>query len=171
MLERNLFLIGLPGCGKTSLGKRAARECNVRFTDLDLYIENAAGMKIPEIFEKYGEEKFRTMETNALIRMTRQYPGLVSVGGGTPMTPVNRKIMQAWGSVIMIDRNVDEILSDLRTENRPLLQGNTEEQMRAIAEERLPVYRAFADVVIPNKKGYADTLNLLMRVMKERYRA
>ena len=123
MLSRQIYLIGMPGSGKSTVGLRAARDTGVPFLDLDDWIEARAGMTIPEIFEKYGEEGFRRMETNALVYLTRSRPGVISLGGGTPMNPVNRKIMQSYGSVILIDRPLEKILEGLRTENRPLLSA------------------------------------------------
>ena len=171
MLDRQIYLIGMPGSGKSSLGRRAARETGLPFTDLDGWIEERAGITIPEIFEKYGEEGFRRMETGALAFLTRERPGIIAPGGGAAMAPENRKIMRAWGSILLLDRPLEQILADLRTENRPLLQENPEEQLQELYEKRMPVYREAADVRIPNPGDYQTALNLLVRVLRERYHA
>ena len=171
MLSRQIYLIGMPGSGKSTVGLRAARDTGVPFLDLDNWIEARAGMTIPEIFEKYGEEGFRRMETNALVYLTRSRPGVISLGGGTPMNPVNRKIMQSYGSVILIDRSLEKILESLRTENRPLLQENPEKKMRELYEERMPVYRTLADVAFRNEGDFQAAASLLARVLRERYHA
>ena len=171
MLDRQIYLIGMPGSGKSSIGRRAARDLGLPFTDLDQWIEERSGLTIPEIFERYGEAAFRRMETAALTELTRQRPGLIAPGGGAAMTETNRKIMRAWGSVLLLDRPPEQILSNLHTEKRPLLQENPEETMRALYETRMPVYRALADVTIPNRTEYEQTLGLLIRVLKERYHA
>ena len=171
MLDRQIYLIGMPGSGKSSLGRRAARETGLPFTDLDGWIEERAGITIPEIFEKYGEEGFRRMETGALAFLTRERPGIIAPGGGAAMTPENRKIMRAWGSILLLDRPLEQILADLRTENRPLLQENPEEQLQELYDKRMPVYREAADVRIPNPGDYQTALNLLVRVLRERYHA
>ena len=171
MLDRQIYLIGMPGSGKSSLGRRAARETGLPFTDLDGWIEERAGITIPEIIEKYGEEGFRRMETGALAFLTRERPGIIAPGGGAAMAPENRKIMRAWGSILLLDRPLEQILADLRTENRPLLQENPEEQLQELYEKRMPVYREAADVRIPNPGDYQTALNLLVRVLRERYHA
>jgi shikimate kinase len=171
MLDRQIYLIGMPGSGKSSLGRRAARETGLPFTDLDGWIEERAGITIPEIFEKYGEEGFRRMETGALAFLTRERPGIIAPGGGAAMAPENRKIMRAWGSILLLDRPLEQILADLRTENRPLLQENPEEQLQELYDKRMPVYREAADVRIPNPGDYQTALNLLVRVLRERYHA
>ena len=171
MLSRQIYLIGMPGSGKSTVGLRAARDTGVPFLDLDNWIEARAGMTIPEIFEKYGEEGFRRMETNALVYLTRSRPGVISLGGGTPMNPVNRKIMRSYGSVILIDRPLDKILTDLHAESRPLLREDPEAGLCRLEKERMPVYRQLADVTVRNDGAFQETLNLLVRVLKERYHA
>ena len=92
MLERHVFLIGMPGSGKTSLGKKVSGDLRVPFIDMDKQIADAMGMTIPEIFEKQGEETFRTIENNMLIHLTREAPSIISTGGGVPMRPENVQI-------------------------------------------------------------------------------
>jgi len=87
------------------------------------------------------------------------------------MNPVNRKIMQSYGSVILIDRPLEKILEGLRTENRPLLQENPEEKIRELYEERMPVYRTLADVAFRNEGDFQAAASLLARVLRERYHA
>jgi len=171
LLNRQIFLIGMPGSGKSTVGQRAARETGVPFLDLDNWIEARAGISIPEIFEKYGEAAFRKAETNALVWLTRERPGLISLGGGTAMNPVNRKILRNHGSVILIDRPLELILESLRTENRPLLQENPAEKMQELYEVRMPVYRQLADVTFRNDGDFAAAASLLARVLRERYHA
>ena len=171
MLDRQIYLIGMPGSGKSTLGRRAARELGLPFTDLDEWIEEAAGMTVSDIFAKYGEEGFRRAETGALETLTRKRPGIISLGGGAAMKPENRRIMRSWGSVILLDRSVEDILTTLRPEERPLLRDNPEQALRELYEARMPVYRALADVTMPNRGEFESTLQLLVRVLKERYHA
>ena len=87
------------------------------------------------------------------------------------MNPVNRKIMRGYGSVILIDRPLEQILTDLKPEDRPLLREDPENKMRGLYEIRMPVYRRLADVTLRNDGDFQQTLNLLVRVLKERYHA
>ncbi len=171
MLDRQIYLIGMPGSGKSTLGARAARDLGLPFTDLDQWIEAAAGMPITEIFETQGEETFRRAETGALAVLTRFRPGVISLGGGTAMKPENRKIMQSWGSVILVDRPLEDSMPDVNAETHPLLRENPEEAMRRLYEARMPVYRRLADVCLPNRTDFESALALLERVLKERYHA
>ena len=171
MLDRQIYLIGMPGSGKSTLGRRAAQDLGLLFTDLDQWIEKQAGMSVSDLFAKYGEGAFRRAETGALEAMTRARPGLIALGGGAAMKPENRKILRAWGSVILLDRSVESILSTLRPEERPLLRDNPEQALRELYDVRMPVYRALADVVIPNQGNFDDTLALLERMLKEKYHA
>ena len=87
------------------------------------------------------------------------------------MNPVNRRIMRGWGSVILLDRPVERILDDLRAEDRPLLKENPEERLRELYDLRMPVFRQLADVTIRNAEDFQTAVNLLTRVLKERYHA
>ena len=171
MLNRMIFLMGMPGSGKSTLGRQAAVEAGVPFLDLDDWIAERAGMAVREIFGKYGEEGFRRMETNALVWLTAQRPMVIALGGGTAMDPVNRKILRGFGSAILLDRPVELILTDLRTEDRPLLTENAEEKMWALYDQRMPVYRRLADVTVRNDSSARNAVTLLVRVLKERYHA
>lgn len=171
MLNRQIFLTGMPGSGKSVLGRRAAREAGVAFLDLDDWIAAQAGMSIPEIFEKYGEEGFRRIETGGLIYLTRLQPAVIALGGGAVLNPVNRKIIRGFGSVILLDRPPEQILSDLRPEERPLLRDDPEASLWKLYDERMPTYRSIADVTIRNDGSFEDALNLLLRVLKEIYHA
>ena len=171
MLNRQIFLIGMPGSGKSTIGRRAAWEAGVSFLDMDSWIEQQAGMSIPEVFEKYGEAGFRRMEKGALAFLSMTRPGMISLGGGTAMDQENRKIMRACGSVILLDRPVERILTDLNPENRPLLKDNPEEKLQELYDIRMPVYGALADVTIRNDGDFQSAVSLLSRVLKERYHA
>ena len=171
MLNRQIYLIGMPGSGKSAVGRRVARETGLPFLDLDDWIAGQARISVPEIFEKYGEEGFRRMETGALAFLTREKPGVIAVGGGTPMNPLNRRIMRNWGSVILLDRPVDHILEDLKAEDRPLLKEDPEGKLRELYDLRMPVFRQLADVTVRNDGEFQAVVNLTVRVLKERYHA
>ena len=164
MLERHLFIIGMPGSGKSSLGKRTAKETGMPFVDTDGLITQAAGCTVGEIFEKYGEAAFRQAETNALSVLTRVKPSIVSTGGGTVMNPVNRQIMKNWGLIVLIDRPLEDIMSDIKLDRRPNLQAKGLGELERLYGERMPVYREAADVVLDNSQGYQAGLMRLMRI-------
>lgn len=168
-LDRHIFIIGMPGSGKSSLGKRAAKELGVPFADTDAVVAQSAGGTVNEFFEKYGEPVFRRAETNALTALTYARPMIISTGGGTVVNPVNRHIMRSWGTIIMIDRPLDEILGDIKLDRRPTLRDGGLGEVEKIYRERIPVYRDAADHVLRNDQGYHMAVYTLVKLIRERY--
>jgi shikimate kinase len=166
MLERHVFLIGMPGSGKTSLGKKVSGNLRVPFIDMDKQIADAMGMTIPEIFEKQGEETFRTIENNMLIHLTREAPSIISTGGGVCLREENRALMHNHGLIVLIDRPIDDIMLDIRAEKRPYLAQKGREEVERIYNERMPIYRSAADVVMDNGNGFHNGLAALEDVVR-----
>ena len=169
MLDRHIFLIGMQGCGKSSLGKRVARETGVPFADTDAMVARSADCTVNEFFEKYGEEPFRRAETNALVLLTRARPMIISTGGGTVMNPVNRHIMRCWGRIVLLDRPLEDILGDIKLDRRPTLRDGGLAEVERVYHERIPVYRALADVTLKNDQGYHMAVYTLSRIVKEQF--
>ena len=168
-MDRHLFLIGMQGCGKSSLGKRAAREAGVPFADTDAVVAQSANCTVNEFFERYGEETFRRAETAALTALTYARPMVISTGGGTVMNPENRRIMRSWGSIVLIDRPLEEILGDIKLDRRPTLRDGGLAEVERIYHERIPVYRDLADIVLKNNQGYHMAVYTLVRLIRERF--
>ena len=169
MPDRHIFLIGMQGCGKSSLGKRVARETGLSFMDTDAMVAASAGCTVNEFFEKYGEETFRRAETGALSLLTREHPMIISTGGGTIMNPVNRHIMRAWGAIVLIDRPLEEILSDIKLDRRPTLRDGGLAEVERVYNERIGVYRSLADITVRNDQGYHMAVYTLTRLIRERF--
>ena len=169
MPDRHIFLIGMQGCGKSSLGKRVARETGLSFMDTDAMVAASAGCTVNEFFEKYGEETFRRAETGALSLLTREPPMIISTGGGTIMNPVNRHIMRAWGAIVLIDRPLEEILSDIKLDRRPTLRDGGLAEVECVYNERIGVYRSLADITVRNDQGYHMAVYTLTRLIRERF--
>ena len=169
MPDRHIFLIGMQGCGKSSLGKRVARETGLSFMDTDAMVAASAGCTVNEFFEKYGEETFRRAETGALSLLTRKPPMIISTGGGTIMNPVNRHIMRAWGAIVLIDRPLEEILSDIKLDRRPTLRDGGLAEVERVYNERIGVYRGLADITVRNDQGYHMAVYTLTRLIRERF--
>ena len=168
MPDRHIFLIGMQGCGKSSLGKRVARETGLSFMDTDAMVAASAGCTVNEFFEKYGEETFRRAETGALSLLTRERPMIISTGGGTIMNPVNRHIMRAWGAIVLIDRPLEDILADIKLDRRPTLRDGGLAEVERVYRERIPVYRELADITLKNDKGYHMAVYILTRLVREK---
>lgn len=166
MLERHVFLIGMPGCGKSSLGKKVASTLQIPYVDMDRRISEAVGCSVTDIFQHYGEQAFRNAETNTLIQLTRETPSLVSTGGGTVLRPENRNIMRNCGVIVLIDRPLADILGDIKLERRPLLAQKGLGEVERLYHERIDVYRAAADFVMENSSGYYAALSSLEQIMR-----
>lgn len=166
MLERHIFLIGMPGCGKSSLGRRAAGDLRLNYMDTDQRIERTLQCNTTEIFNRYGEQGFRNAETNMLIQLTREAPSIVSTGGGTVMREVNRAIMRNHGVIVLIDRPLQEIMGDIKLSRRPLLARKGLGEVERLYHERIDTYRRVADAVLDNSQGYHAGLYGLERLIR-----
>ena len=140
----NIVLIGMPGCGKTTVGKALAEKLGRKFVDADAEIAKKANMSIPEIFAKEGEEGFRSREIKVLSELGKQSGLVIATGGGCVTQAVNHSNLHQNGRIFWLKRQI----SQLPTDGRPLSQkGNLEEMYRI----RKPLYEKFADVIIENE--------------------
>ena len=155
----NIILIGMPGCGKTTLGRLLAERLGRRFADCDDEIEKAAGKSIPEIFRAEGEEGFRTRETEAVAKLCRESGMVIATGGGVVTRSRNLPLLSQNGRVVFLDTPPDA----LPTDGRPLSQAKTP---AALYAERLPLYRAAADVTIPVTRDTESNLKKLLEALK-----
>ena len=169
MPDRHIFLIGMQGCGKSSLGKRVARETGIPFADTDAIVAQSIGGTVNDFFAQYGEEQFRRAETGALVLLTRVRPSIISTGGSTVMNPENRHIMRSWGRIVWIDRPLEEILSDIKLDRRPDLRDGGLAEVERTYREQMPVYRDLADITVQNDKGYHMAVYTLSRLVQERF--
>ncbi|PZF74175.1 shikimate kinase [Taibaiella soli] len=141
-----IFLIGMPGVGKTYWGKKLAEHLRMRFVDLDDFIEDREDDSILALFAQQGEEKFREMERNALhaVLADNTVPTVVACGGGTPCFFDNMDKMKEAGCVIFLRAEMDTLLSRLFVdiEFRPLLQADSvHDKLYQLAGHRMPVYK------------------------------
>ena len=161
MLEEHVFLIGMPGSGKSSLGKKAAANLQLPFVDMDALIEEAVGLSIPDIFAVHGEQAFRNAETNTLISLASREPSVVSTGGGAVLSPENRSLMRNQGVIVLIDRPLEQILSDIRLDRRPLLAKKGLEEVKRLYGERIDIYRSVCDLCVTNDASFYEGVRRL----------
>ncbi len=138
----NVIFIGMPGCGKTSIGSEYAKMTGRSFLDTDVFVEQC-GMTIPDIFEKYGEEYFRDKETQAIEMLSALSEKVIATGGGAVKRERNVALMKQNGVVVYLKRELDK----LSTDGRPLSAGGKERIMQ-LYEERHEIYENAADVII-----------------------
>lgn len=143
-----IYLIGMPGCGKSSVGKKLAEKLNYKFYDLDTEIEKEAMMFIPEIFDKFGEEFFRILESKVLDKMNNEDDIVVATGGGIIKNKSNKDLMN--GKKIYITADLDKISERCENDNqneRPLLQTKS---IYDLYNERHELYDYFKDIEVVN---------------------
>ncbi len=147
--KRSLVLVGLMGCGKTSVGKRLASELGLRFVDADDEIETAADKTIKEIFADHGEQYFRDGERRVIARLLQFGPQVLSTGGGAYMNEETRQRIKAQGVSIWLRAELPLLMRRvLKRENRPLLMNaDPEAVMQGLMTARYPIY-AEADIVV-----------------------
>lgn len=147
-LTRPVFFVGFMGAGKTSVSRKLARITGGACVDIDTYLVRRQDMTIPEIFEKYGEDGFRSIETDVLRELTEKPDALIiSCGGGIVKRPENREILKIAGFVVFLRTTADEArarIGDLSS--RPLF--NDIESARAMVAERMPLYEEVANVIV-----------------------
>ena len=144
----NLILIGMPGCGKSTIGQALAQRLGRPFADADAEIEQQTGLSIAQIFSRFGEERFRQEETKALQRLGKQSGLVIATGGGCVTRPENYPLLHQNGIVIFLQRD----LSELATEGRPLSLSSDLQQMY---RKRLPLYEQFSDAAVVNQSDAA----------------
>ena len=142
-----IVLIGFMGSGKSTVGNILSKKLNMDFVDTDNFIENRENEKIADIFKAKGEVYFRELETKALKEVCNTYENvIISVGGGLPMTEVNRPILKAECEVVYLKASIDTLYNRLKGDTkRPLLQGNQlREKIEELMKLRAKVYEEVA---------------------------
>lgn len=148
--EKNLFLIGFMGCGKSTMAKMLAEETQKHLIEMDETIEAEAGITINEIFAKYGELHFRDLETALIKRIAEEGSAIVSCGGGAVLREENIKAMRENGTIVYLSATPKTIYERIHDQtNRPLLNGNMNvEYIGQLMGKRLPIYEKAADITI-----------------------
>ncbi len=166
MLPMHVFLVGMSGGGKTSLGRKAAANLNLRFVDTDQRVSEMMGMTVDQIYTTLGEEFFHNAETGVLMELIGEPPCVVSTGGGLPMVKENVQLMQNHGVIIHVDRPLDQILSDIKVDRRPTLKDGDHEDVILEFNKHIGFYRACADYTLDNSHGFAMGVNNLMHMIE-----
>lgn len=157
-----IYLIGMPGSGKTTIGRKLAQKLAYPFIDLDARIEKDALMFIDDIFEKYGEKTFRRLETESLISI-KEEDAVISCGGGIVTIKDNKAKMKGYKVYLNTELDIikERLIDDVK---RPLLRKKSLEQLY---EERMLKYIDFADVIIANDHDVDKTVEAIINHLKE----
>ena len=155
----NIALVGMAGCGKSTLGRALAKETGKKFVDADAEVEDLAGKSIPEIFAQEGEEMFRRMETTVLAELGMQSGLVIATGGGCVTREENYPLLHQNSRIIWLDR----CPARLPTEGRPLSQKTHPAQLY---EMRKPMYKAFADATVDNNGTKGETVTEILNLLE-----
>jgi shikimate kinase len=164
----NITLIGLPGSGKTTLGRALAEALGRPFVDIDRRILHATKMTVDEIFGRYGEAFFRDLEAGAILGAVLIGSAVITPGGGAVLRDDNVKKLRGNGLVIFLDRPVERIAADIDISRRPLLKAGVG-SLYALAEARRARYLTSAHITVANDGAMDDALfRLIAEVRKVR---
>jgi shikimate kinase len=170
----NLYLVGMMGAGKTTVGRLLARRLKLRFFDSDHEIEARCGVKIPLIFEIEGEAGFRSRESQALAELTMLDGVVLATGGGAVLSEGNRRMLAERGVVIYLRGRPEDLYERVRQDrNRPLLA--TPDPLARLQElyvQRDPLYREIADITVDTgAQGVQGLTQQLLRKLDTRWKA
>ena len=151
--HRSIVLVGMMGAGKSSIGRRLAARLAIPFIDADTEIESAAGMTIPEIFEKHGEPEFRKGEAKVIARLLDNGPQVLATGGGAVMDQRTRDLIHIKGVSIWLKADLDVLMKRTKRRNdRPLA-----EKMHDLLPTREPIY-ALSDITVQSRDEPHDNI-------------
>lgn len=164
-MKTNIVLIGMPGCGKSTIGEIIAKDLNYDFYDMDVYIEEIAGKTIPELFQE-GENFFREWETRACKELSEKNNMIIASGGGVVKKAINIEIMKEKSIIIFIDRPPEEIIKDVNVSTRPLLKDGTD-KVYDLYEERYELYKKAADIIVVNKGLIEEVIESCKKAIRD----
>ena len=156
----SIIFVGLPGSGKTTIGRQLARRLGLPFVDSDHVIEHQLGCSIREFFAREGEDSFRDVEQQVLDELTQTHVGVIATGGGSVLREANRRHLRERGHVIYLRSTPEDVFRRVRHDTaRPLLQVDDPlSRLRALFEARDPLYREAAHFVIETGRPSVATL-------------
>ncbi|WP_018661544.1 shikimate kinase [Heyndrickxia acidiproducens] len=147
-MKNNIYLIGFMGAGKTTVGRALAKQLQMEALDLDAWIEEEEGMTAAQIFASKGEMYFREKESEILKR-SAAFRGIITTGGGIISRAENRECLKKSGFTCFLDCDPDILIARVQDDPaRPLAFNRAREEMIALYQERLPFYKACADIII-----------------------
>lgn len=155
MVSSHIFLVGMAGSGKSSLGQKLAGYRSLPFLDTDQAVSQMMNMSVPDIYKSLGESFFHNAETGVLVQLVDAPPCVVSTGAGLPVLRENVILMRNHGIIIHIDRPLDQLIADMRDQSaEPFSQSDYDELVQRY-NSHIGYYRACADHTLSNDKAMA----------------
>ncbi|MAV47352.1 MAG: shikimate kinase [Alphaproteobacteria bacterium TMED89] len=172
-IDRPIVLVGLMGCGKSSVGKVIAPLLDLEFFDSDTEIENAAGMSIAEIFENYGEPEFRSLERRVFERLLDGQPKVIAAGGGAFVQDDTRAVIQEGSISIWLQAKLAVLVARTqRRSNRPILAGKDHRTvLRELMDKRRPAYEQATLRVFSGPESVDKTVRAALDALKGYFRS
>lgn len=164
MENKNIILIGMPGSGKTTIGRILSNKLHMQFIDMDDAIKKMTYKSIEELFEQ-GEEHFRDAESAVCIMLSSNIACVIACGGGIVKRKDNINILKKSGSIFFIDRPIEKIASDIDINTRPLIKDGIENLYR-LYEKRINLYKDAADFVVLNDTTATDAADDIINLLK-----
>jgi shikimate kinase len=167
-VKKSIALVGLMGAGKTTVGRRLAKRLRLPFADTDVEIEAAAGLTVPEIFERFGEAHFRDGERRVIARLVEGPPRVIATGGGAFMNPETRTLILERCTAIWLDGDVALLAERAsRSGHRPLLdKADPVASLRALAEIRNPIYAEAHLRVLSDQRRHEETVEEIVALLR-----
>ena len=165
-MDKNIVLIGMMGSGKTTVGRLLAGCLSRPFVDTDALIEEREGRSVPDIFARDGEDAFRVLELEAAREMSGQSGLIIACGGGLPLREEAISALKENGLVFWLDRDPAETYDRLNVSRRPLAQSGREDFIQRY-QDRVSVYRRWADYIIPGADGPRAAERLISTIYLE----
>jgi shikimate kinase len=160
-----VYLVGMPGAGKTVVGAELAGRLGVPFVDLDAEIEREAGRGVTQIFASEGESSFRALEAAALVKASMQDPSVVACGGGIVLEPANRITLRNTGTCVFLDVPIEQLRERVRpAADRPLIRR--EGDLERLLADREPLYREFAAHVVDARGDPGDVAEAIVEELR-----
>ena len=153
MLPMHIFLVGMTGGGKSTLGRKLAANLGIRFVDTDQRVCEMMGLSEADIIKQFGEEFYQNAETGVLMGLSAEPPSIVATGGRMPMLKENVKLMQNQGIIIHVEKPLDQLLADARMDQRSGPDALSHDEIVAQYNQRVGYYRACADYTLENAHG------------------
>ena len=160
---KNIVLIGMPACGKSTIGYWLSKKINYPFVDVDRYLEEKENRIISDIFSNEGEEYFRELETKYLKELSEKEGIIISTGGGAVKNKENIDILKENGIIVFLNRIIDDISRE-NHRNRPLLQNP--DNIRKLYDERIKLYRRHAHIIIKNDDSMDVIVDRIITALK-----
>lgn len=165
-MAQNIVLIGMMGCGKTTVGRLLSRRFGRSLVDTDALIEERQGRSIPDIFAAGGEARFRALELELCRELGAREGLIIACGGGLPLQDESIAALKKNGLVFWLDRDPGETYDSLDVSGRPLAQAGRANFLRRY-QDRVPVYRRWADHIVPCGNGPQAVSDLIFNLFSE----